>query len=234
MKTVILLPCFVAEDPNGARFLRYRKWLDYNIPLMPNLGAEKIFMVDNCSNISVLSTLGGTILSPDEKIINNGNPNLRIYHMPSLKKEGKVKWPHLDYVYWWRALYFTNNLIAAGYDKIIFLDSDAFILTERLARYIKNLNSGWNTFWCSRHRFPETIIQVICRDKFNLFEEFTRVPYEAHNGTTAEIIIPFTNVCKDFTGDRYSEYGGDITQKPYMDYYTQALPHTPLTFNPLR
>ena len=59
--------------------------------------------------------------------------------------------------------------------------------------------------WSPRHRFPETALQVICKDQFENFEKLKDANPSLSFPDLAERLLPFTNVHKQFIGDRYSD-----------------------------
>ncbi|PJJ22117.1 hypothetical protein CLU90_5427 [Janthinobacterium sp. 67] len=112
-----------------------------------------------------------------------------------------------DYPGWWRS--FLHSVKVAnelGVDKIIHIESDAYIMTPRLVKFINEIESGWNVLWSPRYRFPETAIQVICRDQFEIFEKFKDNHPDYSFPDIAERLLPFTAVHKQFKGDRYSDF----------------------------
>jgi hypothetical protein len=224
MSNLLYSLSFVGQIRDEHRYFRQKKWLDYYLPLLPALGCQKIIMTDNHSDINALKTFDCMLFDEDKNIIHNGsNKKLEIYRFHQYQdKENKVfKNPFTNCPYWWRGLLYMDKL-KDQYSKLIYIDSDAYILTQRIIKYINNLNTGWNTFWSQRHNFPECTIQILCPDEYYRFEYFAVPGYMAHNGSFGEINIPFTNICKQFNGDRWAEYFSDTKQQIYMDYYTQT------------
>jgi hypothetical protein len=110
---------------------------------------------------------------------------------------------------WWRS--FTHSLILAEkyhFNKIIHIESDFYILSDRLREYIGNIRTGWVSLYSSAHNFPETAIQVICKDSFPSLRSVLDLAcqYQFDFTQEAELIMPFTSVNKDFIGDRVGEF----------------------------
>jgi len=103
---------------------------------------------------------------------------------------------------------FVSQLIALNrITKIIHIESDSFILTNRLCDFINILESGWHALYSYHYNLPETCIQIICRDQLKNFIKFARKDYEINfSGKPIELKFPFTNICKDFIGDRYFDF----------------------------
>lgn len=177
---------------------RYRRWLDYYRELP--LNAVKILMIDD----------GSPFQPPAEEIqtISSGTPLASVQD-----KHVIIRFAHRlgrqnikDYPGWWRS--FLHSVSVAeelGVDKIIHIESDAFILSQRLADFINQTHSGWHVLWSRQNDFPETAIQVICRDQFEVFARFKASNPEFSFPDFAEWVLPFTAVHREFKGDRYSE-----------------------------
>ncbi len=124
-----------------------------------------------------------------------------------------------------------------GFEKIITCDTDAYILSPRLAHHIRALDSGYTALWSPKYNFPAAEITVLCKDAFPLMREWFKTPWEERSASKVlfEKAPPFTNICKSFMGDRYGEFPNDDgsvgwPQTPEMDYYTQFQLSIPLRF----
>jgi len=164
-------------------------------------------MLDNGSSYIKMTELLGIV-------------NMEYFKIKSLEN---IPWggPN-NYPYCWRALYYIKNLIEEGYEKIVVIDSDGFIVSKKMADYIKNLSSGWTSFWCKRWEFPEASIHVLCKDAFNMFYNFIKIPYQRRVGSIMEMTLPFTHIEESFVCDRFGETNDLLTDE--MDYYGQAGP----------
>jgi hypothetical protein len=67
---------------------------------------------------------------------------------------------------------------------------------------------------------PETALQVICEDQFdsviNTYRNYQKMNKDVQ---AIEKILPFTNIIKNYSGDRYGENGNSV--EDFMDYYAQ-------------
>lgn len=215
MKTLLFAPLFLDE---GERLQRNKKWIDYYIPLQEKLGYDEILFVDNAS---------GPILKEFEDYIKKYN-NVKITIIKKTIRLSRIT--EHAYSFWYRAFgeaakYAMEN----SYDSIIHCDSDVYLFTDEICEYVKNIKTGWNCFYCSIHNYNETTFQVIGSNKFQKMYEFmteeflTFYPYKL-----AEHEIPFTNICKDFKGDRYGEK--NLPQDDSMHWYGQCPVNIPMTF----
>jgi len=226
MKTTMFAPCYLGED----RLERNIKWLNYYEPLLSKLNVNNLYLIDNGSRLEDLELLGGHVVTPEWTTIipPTSRPYLTVVHFPD--HIPRSAWD--NYEYWWRAMDWGFNKIRDkfNYDKVIHIDTDVYILKQKVIDLINGLDTGWNAFWSKIYAFPETTFQVLCKDSFNLTEEYLNLEpeYSKYNGKVAEDIIPFTNVIKDLIGDRYGEQG--LNQGPAMDYYAQAEIRSTFTF----
>lgn len=211
-QTAILAPCYLdGKDLIGndrlernIEFLRYYR----ENPLWTILGQPSVFLIDNGSKRSLMAQLGITVVGMDH-----------LAHGPEKH----------DYPYCWRALYFAQQLIGRGYDKILFIDSDMYILKFGLAKFLGSVQTGWRATWSNTHDFPESSLHVLCRDAFPVFEKYCETPWENRVGTMMEKDLPFTHIDRQFLVDRYGELGAP-SQSPNMDAYGQRPLTVPLEF----
>ena len=65
-----------------------------------------------------------------------------------------------------------------GFSKIVHIESDAFLISNRVMNYINNLERGWVAHGLINAIFPESSIQVICNDQFDSFNNFISCGYQ--------------------------------------------------------
>ncbi len=205
MKTALFTFTYLhGMDGQVSRLERAKKFLKYYTPLANRLGFDDIIISDNGGSQEQLHEV--IALSPTIRFICN-----------PLMFRGE----HWDYLPCWRQQYDVQCAIDLGYDKIIILDDDAYLLSDRVLTYVKQLKTGWTSFYCPKHNFPEAAISVLCRDAFSRFEAFTSIPYTHWNGKAPmELLMPYTHVEKDFNIDRFGE--DNLPQMPDMDGYCQC------------
>ena len=196
MKSIIFCTSFIKDAESWQS--RYQRWLDY-YETMPINAIRKI-MIDD-----------GSPYLPSEKIINtvhhssslslHNDTNLIIRFDDNLGRQSGSAYPG-----WWRSFLHSINIAnELAVDKIIHIESDAYILTPRLVNFINEIESGWHVLWSPRYKFPETAIQIICRDQFEVFEKFKNNNPSLSFSDIAERLLPFTAIHQQFKGDRYSE-----------------------------
>lgn len=238
MKTIIWTLCYLNGDmDNGganlknARYLRNVKYLDYMESIKSHLHFDEIWFIDNNSNMDLLKSLGGNIYDTSfNKIVEaTTRPYLNVVHFTEFMGRGRGRvW---DIPYCWRGLYFIPNIVKfTNADKVFSIDTDCFVLSKKLASFLNTCNSGWVTFHCKKYNFPEAALFVLNKDSFPLLDKLMESPWSKFNNiVTMENVLPFTEVLKTFTGDRYGETR--LPQTEDMDYYGQCPVAIPMIFN---
>ena len=196
MKSILFCTSYIKDEQAWQE--RYQRWLDYYRD-GPIKAAKKI-MIDDGSPylpppdiIKTVTNMAPLSLFNDDKVIVRFDNNLGRQSVSA-------------YPGWWRSFLHSVTLAKElGADKIIHLESDAYILSPRLADFINGIESGWHVMWTERYQFPETAIQVICSDQFDVFEQFKARQPDLNDGDLAENLLPFTSVDRQFKGERYSE-----------------------------
>lgn len=226
-KSCVFLACFLnGNDQNGeSYFERYKKFLKfYRGPIKKEIGFSDFVLVDNASDVNKLKDLGGSIYGEDDQLLMQGSPDLNILRYEAHYKRGPIG--H-DYPYGWRMV-FAARRILSQYEKVIFIDSDGFVLSRKLAHWIRDIRTGWRALWCERHHFPEGNLHVLTEDAYPLFKEFTEGDFMRHNGKCMELTLPFTHIDKGFVAERFGEEG--TKQRADMDFYAQCWLKTNMEF----
>ena len=197
MKSIIFCTSFVKDINSWEN--RYQRWLDYyeNIPI----NAVKKILIDDGSPFLPPAGIINTIPHNEPLSLNN-DKNLIIRFNDNQGRQSISSYPG-----WWRSFLHSIDVAKAlGVDKIVHIESDAYILSPRLVDFINDTQSGWHVMWTQRYQFPETAIQIICRDQFDIFEKFKDDHLESGFTDIAERLLPFSSIHRQFKGDRYSEF----------------------------
>jgi hypothetical protein len=198
----------------STRVERHIKWLDYYEKILNLLEVDKIVLVDNASdhsNIFNLSPKTLTNATIDFSCSWHNNDFVREYLDIHRFDDHLPRKSCLEYPYIWRGTDYVKQIIKKyNPDKIIMTDTDCFIMNSEMCEFIKNMDSGWNVFWCKRYGFPEAALSVLCKDSFHLLDEFFKDGWETKNNVAAELVFPYTGVIKEAIGDRYGEYTNEI------------------------
>lgn len=125
---------------------------------------------------------------------------------------------------WYRSFgYAVHFGIEHDFDRIIHVEADAFLISERAVEYFNHCDRGWVAPRCGTYGWPESTLQIINRDQFATCAAFFSKPYAAHlkePRRPIELLLPFSHVETSLIGGRYGESRPDI---PYAaDYVSQV------------
>lgn len=207
-KTVILAGLFIDSEE---WLTRTKKFLDYYRPLKADLGFTEFVFIDNGS---------------EEKWLNQIRADdIHIHHFPDHLPKGRGA---RNYPYAWRNLYTVPSLFATlNIDKAYFMDTDTFVLSDRLTKFMKAQVSGWTTFWCSKYSYPSAELSILNSDALLQLLEFMDTPEKDRHGQSFENVLPYT-VNPDFNVNRWGEDRLPIMS--FMDAYTQCPTDFPLDY----
>lgn len=217
------------DNFGNPRLERNKRYLDWYSKIREDIGFEKIFLVDNASPENLIEKLNPSSLWRDNKQeffeAKDLGENFQVIvarhsrHLPSGE--------HLNYPYCWRALNFIGTLLNI-YDKVVFIDSDCFVLKRSFSRYLSGINSGWVCFREHIYGFPTSELHVVCRDSQQIYSKISLKHYSEYVGLTMEHALPFTRIEETFYGGRFGEKKTEQTDE--MDFYGQANLETTLTY----
>lgn len=137
-----------------------------------------------------------------------------------------------DYPGWYRSFFFGSTYAKKyGYEKVVHIESDSIIISDKMVEYINKFDDGWECFWCASHNTPETAIQIIAgKENIEKYSEFENIPYSVFKGRAADphnheknAWMPY-RVNKDFCGDRWVEKKKPIPEN--ADYACQTTIYT--------
>lgn len=201
---------------------RVAKYIDYYRQLKSELGFDQFVLAENGLSKWTWKLKG--FEAPDDISVATLTPELKLGGMPE------------DYPYVWRGFYFIQELMSLSFDKIILIDSDSFILSQRMANFIRDTNHGFYSFWSEWVGYPVSEITVINKDAYPMLLDWLKAKSwqeRASERKRYETELPYTDVYRQFRGDRYG-FMGEACQRqtPDMDFYTQAKTETVLAFQP--
>jgi hypothetical protein len=241
MKSFIFCTCYIDNESQNARVLRYRKWIGYYSALLEQLGAEALFLVDDGSGADGLKEATGlSVIHAAGSLPGEMPGKLNAIRFEDHLGRSSI----MDYPGWWRSFTYAVELAERyGFEKIIHIESDFYILSDRLKAFIRGLRKGWASLFCATYNWPESAVQVICKDNFpNMRKVLEHV--RSNNfipGKEAEYMLPFTDVQKGFVGDRLGEFDvcrywtGTLNINTEFDYYGQLSAETrPFSSSELR
>ena len=122
---------------------------------------------------------------------------------------------------WWRSFLFSLDIARAyGFERIVHVESDAFLLSRRIVDRINATTDGWTAYWCPQYGVPEPALQVIAHDQFDAMAAVAERGLDALTVALAELTIPFTRIERGYAGNRYGESRGRIPG--YADFACQV------------
>jgi hypothetical protein len=217
MKTLLFCTSYVTSDNEWQQ--RYRRWLAHHggIPLRH----DAIFLIDDASPYRP----GDSVTILDDRLPDSLEPRgVYLYRF----REHLGRHTTTDFPGWLRSFLWAFKVAARfGFEKVVHVESDAYVLSGRLSSYLDGIGSGWTALWCPRWSFPESAVQVVCADRFDSIS-WARARKEQLRGRAPEMMLPFTHVERSFIGDRYGEYFDSIPG--HADYAAQVDPAMPVRF----
>lgn len=153
------------------------KFLDFYRKMKKDLGFIQFHFADNCSPINNLKLLDAYSMNTRGEMIHNGEKDAIVTRF-----DAELVMPESIY---WRGIYHMKDIANHGYfDKIIFVDLNAFVQTQALADFIRKCNSGWVSVYNSKHKFFGSPINISNRDSFDLINKFC----------VEDIVNPFSDI----------------------------------------
>ncbi|MCX7382817.1 MAG: hypothetical protein NT133_15690 [Alphaproteobacteria bacterium] len=209
MRTLVFCTAYAANQDIWER--RYRRWLD--AILASDLAADQILLVDD----------GSPVLPDwdDATIVDQAGPHeghVVLHHFADRLGRRSL----LDFPGWYRSFcHAARHAEAGGFDKIVHIESDTYLITPRVRGYVNSITEGWTALWCPRHGFAETAIQIMAGNGATAYRALADRPHSDFAGREFEIQLPFSHVERGFIGDRYGETAAPVPRD--ADYAVQAL-----------
>ncbi len=196
MKTALVCTAWLDNQEYYEKTIKFVKYHEKFFPL------ENIFIFDNGSTGPNKTNLKCNVLT----------------QYPHYDREA-----HLVYRYIWRTLYSIKYLFDMGYEKVLYMNDDSYIISNNMMNWV-DTSTGWCVPYCNRFNFPECEIQVITNcSEYQKFVEDGK--FWKHDGLHMELTIPFTNVNKTLIGDRYNQYPTPLPIPDNADFCTQVPLH---------
>lgn len=229
MKSFIFCTSYVGRNLKDRSLSRYSKWCGYYVPRAGEFGASHVFLIDDGTPLSRLRKLKIPIVNAEGPLPDNLPGKVVIFRFPKRYGRSSIS----VYPGWWRSFSFSSQLARNyGFEKILHIESDAYVLSHRMAKTLRAIGAGWNVLWCPRWKFPECSIQIIGKDSIPALSRYWRAGRkfwfkDRDNSEFAERILPFTNIIKSFRGDRFGEYRRTVPAN--VDFLCQAV--APMRFD---
>lgn len=227
MKALLFCTCYMEKENVDNNKIRYDRWISYYQSQMTEYGVDMLVLIDDGSSVLDFDSGIGVFNVADlpETITNQVNVFTFKDHF------GRPS--HHDYRGWWRSFGFCLEIAKKyGFDKIIHIESDFFVVSNRLIEYIKHTEFGWVALYSPFNKFPESGIQIIHQDSFSSFGAFfEKVKSKLyHIERSAELCLPFSYVENKFLGDRFgqldvmADWLNRVDMPAAIDYVGQVSP----------
>ena len=214
MRTLLFCTCYINSEKH---LERYTKWFDFYYPLQSKLNFTDIVFIDDASEPIWLLKLYEYIkhkydlecLGFNAPIETEISP-ISIYTF----REHFGRQNLSQFAGWWRSFAFGIVLAHINkYDRVLFIESDTYLLSKRIVNYIAKLKNGLNCFFTKFWEVPETNILIIGKEMFmclitkywNTNRNFWFKNNETDRSYIPELCLPFTNIITKYKGDRYGE-----------------------------
>jgi hypothetical protein len=229
MKSFLFCTSYINNEFSDHHSFRYRKWIEYYSKIKKDLGVEYILVIDDGSPGLALAVEDETnVIYIDRGLPDRLSKKINI--LAFRNHLGQPSKNYIDYPGWWRSFTFSIKIADKyKFKKIVHIESDFYVISQRLRDFLKKLKIGWTVLYSSFYHFPETAIQIICQDCFALLMEVC-AKAESSNyrfDQVAEEILPFTSVIKDSKGDRIweppvlSDWASGLIGSDDPDYFGQ-------------
>jgi hypothetical protein len=212
-----LVHCTAYAETASLWQTRYRMWLD--AMLAGGLDADQILLVDDGSPTLPgwpdLQLFSGDALGEGFTVGPRGRA-LMFHFRQHLGRLDQCDFPgwHRSYVF--GVLYAEAN----GFDRVIHVESDAFLISDRARAFVGEVRDGWVAPWSEYYAMPEMAISAAAGDGLRRLAAFARQPYAMLAGKVHEVLMPFTAVDKSLRGERYGETAVPVPRN--ADYATQV------------
>ena len=205
-----------SPDPANTTFhwdRRYRRWLD--AVRHSTLEFDTILMVDDAS--ASLPTWS------DVQVIHEGQdaaPSAAVIFSfdRHLGRNAITDFPGWVRSFMFAALFAERH----GFDKVVHIESDAFLISKRMQDYVNDFSEGWAAVWCPLWDRPESGVQVIAGSQMAAYLKLAKQDNRALATSVIETTLPFTHVERAFIGDRYGELGLSVPRN--ADFSMQTFP----------
>ncbi len=148
MEALLFCTSYLSPSSPSGGVERWRKWIEYYSQRKEIFGADRLVLIDDGSSFEHLQ-LPVTILSAETEIPTTLPEGIILFRFDQhLGRESMYQFPG-----WWRSFSFAGELAQrCGARKLIHIESDAYVLSHRLAEFIRSCNEGWTSFLQAHYR----------------------------------------------------------------------------------
>ncbi|MRS02166.1 hypothetical protein EG832_02885 [bacterium] len=223
-KNMLVCTAYVKND---YQLKRIQDWIEYYSARKEALGIDHICIVDDGSPMEWVNKLSVNLCPV--QLLSDKNGTLSQIEVPTNISKDMVNWIRFPYRLgrpnifmfpgWWRSYSFIGAFADfLQYDKFIFIESDAYVLSGRMLDYLRNAE-GYGAMWSQVSGYPETSIQWCDKNNFHKVSKYFTFGGRLNDAFwwganlhgfqyLPEHILPFNNdfdVARQFKGDRYGD-----------------------------
>lgn len=226
-RALLYTACGISDEK---QFGRVCEWLDYYLPRLGKLGATGVALVDDGSPLEWLAALQARYPGMETSVLRPLPEGRAGYEIPAglasaqlalVTFPDRLGRPTENLLPgWWRSYSFGAVLAEAlNYEKFIFIETDAYIYSDRLFNWAADTASGFNSLYSRTFGVREPAVQVCARSEFpRAAAYFGRqepdVKFWWGEGLTPRQYLPehalqFTNRLDEVKQFRFDRYGND-------------------------
>ena len=185
---------------------RYRTWID---AIKQGINPDQILIVDDGS--PVLPGWSDTRLSSGGRMADartlGRHGGVMLHHFTERLGRRAV----LDFPGWFRSFAFAvEYAIAHGFDRIMHIESDAYLISTKAVSFFRAFDNGWAALWSAQYDMPESALQVAAGEGIAAMADFAARDYATLAGHSHERALPLTSINRSLDGDRLGEAGEPI------------------------
>jgi hypothetical protein len=103
-----------------------------------------------------------------------------------------------------------------NFERVLYIEWDFQVYSKRMVDFIAGMKGGLQTFWCPRFEMAEAAFMCVGPDYYEQVKDVATlmqaVEWVTDKHQSMEFVLPWTDVHKDFVGERYPEFGEAIPE----------------------
>jgi hypothetical protein len=200
LKTLVFCTAYAATAKVWAN--RYRRWIDGIDQSI--LEPDQILIVDDGSpslpgwpDTQITSSTG-----LEDAAFTPAHSKILLHHFQHRLGRRDV----MDFPGWYRSfVYAARYAEMLGFERIVHIESDAFLISPRAQAWFRDFAEGWAALWSTTYAMPESACQIAAGAGLGRLRDFVSQPYENLIGVSHEKSLRLTHIEKSLRGARYGE-----------------------------
>src|SRR6185437_13387135 len=141
MRSFLFCTSYIDNQSRDHHSSRYDKWIDYYSAISDRLGVKNIFIFDDAGPATTeMESMDIDVIDVKRGLPSTLRKTVNIFTFRDhLGRTSVDKYPG-----WWRSFTFSMEIARKyHFNKIVHIESDFYILTDRLISFICRLDKGW-------------------------------------------------------------------------------------------